>query len=139
MARTTKSSSNKASKEHKGKKSKNHSADSSTDGLMKLAVVVAIFSVLLFAAFSMAVGSQKKEQSSPVPSRVIPKYANPDGTPLEAEAGCEDRNSMCPSYAARGECDKAVGWMVGKSNTDSDALNNSDAVLSYCNALYHLQ
>jgi hypothetical protein len=104
MAKSTKS--NKHSKEHKIKES----TASSTDGFMKLAVVVAVFSVLLFGAFSLAVGSKKKEADKPY--RVIPKYANPEGKPMEAEEGCEDRNNNCQSYAARGECDKAIGWMV---------------------------
>ena len=104
---------NKHSKEHKVKK--NNTSPSSTDGLMKLAVVVAVFSILLFGVFSVVVGSKKDPAP---PSRVVPnsRYTNAEGKPMEAEDGCEDRNSNCPSYAARGECDKAVGWMVGESS-----------------------
>mmetsp|Transcript_25235 Transcript_25235/g.47191 ORF Transcript_25235/g.47191 Transcript_25235/m.47191 type:complete len:362 (+) Transcript_25235:1996-3081(+) len=96
---------------------KNKAPVSSTDGLMKLAVIVAVFSVLLFAALTAASGGSNQMQTQTQTlkqdgSRVIPKYANPEGKPMEAEDGCEDRSNQCQSYAARGECDRAIGWMV---------------------------
>jgi hypothetical protein len=89
-----------------------------TDGLIKLAIVVAIFSIILFGALSLASSgsatttSSSRNTDKTSPNRVIPKYANPEGKPMEAEEGCEDRNSQCPVYARNGECDKAIGWMV---------------------------
>jgi hypothetical protein len=112
----------KAPKTHKQKKDKstkgNNSSVSSTDGLKKLSIVVGILSVLLFAVFAATAGGGGAKKSSDVKdataqsSRVIPKYANPEGKPMEAEEGCEDRNENCQSFAARGECGKSIGWMV---------------------------
>lgn len=93
----------------KGKITDRSTSVSSLDGLMKLAIVVAVLSVLLYGVFKLAMGGNDSVQLS---TRVIPKYANPDGKPNEAEEGCEDRNSQCANYAARGECTKAIGWMI---------------------------
>jgi len=42
----------------------------------------------------------------------LPKGANPDGKPREAEKGCSDRHEVCVQYARQGECTKNPGWMT---------------------------
>jgi len=42
----------------------------------------------------------------------LPKGANPDGKPREAEKDCSDRHDVCKSYAKQGECVKNPGWMI---------------------------
>ena len=106
---------NKDEKSKRKEKSQS-SSSSSADGLMKLAVVVAIFSVLLFGVMSFAIGDSKKndqqQEDASSTSRVIPKYANPEGKPVEAEEGCADRLSECRRIASQGACEEAPGWTI---------------------------
>jgi hypothetical protein len=35
-----------------------------------------------------------------------------DGKPPTATAECLDRRDVCPEWAANGECDESIGWMI---------------------------
>ena len=123
----------KLNKDEKSKRKEKSQSSSSAaaDGLMKLAVVVAIFSVLLFGVMSFATGDSKKidqqQEDASSTSRVIPKYANPEGKPVEAEEGCEDRSNQCQSFASRGECEKTPGWMIINCPVTCGACHLRDA------------
>jgi hypothetical protein len=42
----------------------------------------------------------------------VPKFANAEGKPREAEADCIDRYPDCKTFLNQGECQKNPGWMI---------------------------
>lgn len=63
--------------------------------------------------------------SDSISERKVPRSANADGSPREAERACLDRHGMCVDFAARGECAKNPGWMIVNCPRSCDPHNNA--------------
>jgi hypothetical protein len=59
----------------------------------------------------------------------VPKGANPEGKPRQAEKKCVDRHKQCIGFQKNGECQKNPGWMIINCPKSCNACHLRDPVV----------
>ena len=130
----------KASKEAKAAKVESKGSNHAKSGILRTDLLFVFFVLLvsIIGGFYYTNGKGKSETRAEMASfnddndetvektdAYIPKGANPEGKPREAEKACIDRHEECKAFKKNGECTKNPGWMIVNCPKSCNSINNA--------------